>query len=279
MKTKFLIIGVLFFAILSIFLISCEKSQKETDITEFSDYELIGIEHNKGLDYVFEYVKQSISKEETQLKSATDFLLLVEKGTQEFIKTNELFQNDATREIALKESREPFLYYSSRNFSNMKSATLENLYPSDKEDLLTAKQKEILNELNTILSNSLLGIDEIITSLNNLDVKIKSECEVEEIDILLSATSIGRYSFQYWHDNYDKWISEFGPTYNLKSTQAFGWGEVGKNDVAYGIGGGLAGALVGGTATLGVLAVPGWVAGAIGGAIGGSVGNAILQLW
>ncbi len=280
MKIKiYLILGVLFFAIISVFLISCEKSKEDTDVAKFKDYELIGEEHNKGLDYVFEYVKQATSKSETQLKSTTDFLLLVEKGTQEFIKTNEFLQNEVNREIALKESKEPFLYYSSCSTSNLKSATLENLWPNEKGDLLTAKQKEILTELNTILSNPSLGIVEIITALNNLDVKINLECEIEEMDILLSATAIGRHSFQYWHDNLDKWISEFGSAYNLKSTKSFSWGDVGKNDVAYGVGGGLGGALVGGSVSMGLLAVPGWAAGAIGGAVAGSVGNAILQLW
>ena len=50
------------------------------------------------------------------------------------------------------------------------------------------------------------------------------------------------------------------------------------NDVAYGASGGLAGLVIGGSASLGVFAIPGWVAGAIGGAIAGSGGNAILQL-
>lgn len=279
MKFKFLILGVLFSAIISAFLLSCDKSQEEVDANSFSDYELIGLEHNKGLDFVFEYVKQESQKQKADLKSATDFMVLVENGTQEFIKTSQVFQNETNKEIALNESKKPFHFYSSYSSNNLKSSTLENLYPSDVEDLLSLKQKEILNELNEILSNPALSIEEIISSLNNLDEKIKSECSDEEMDILLSATSIGRHSFQYWHDNLDKWISEFGSSYNLKSTKSFSWGEVGKNDVAYGVGGGVAGAVVGGSVSLGVLTLPGWAAGAIGGAIGGSVGNAILQIW
>lgn len=186
-------------------------------------------------------------------------------------------QNKANREIAFYESKKPFLFYSSCTSSNnLKSSTLEHLYPTDVEYLLSLKQKEILNE---ILSNSSLSIENIKTVLNNLEDRIKSECKKEEIDILLSATSIGRHSFEYWEANLDKWIGTFGSSYNLNRTHAIKWGEVGKNDVAYGVGGGLGGALVGGSVSFGVLTLPGWVAGAIGGAVAGSVGNAILQAW
>lgn len=279
MKFKFLILGVLFSAIISAFLLSCDKSQEEVDANSFNDYELIGLEHNKGLDFVFQYVKQESQKQRGNLNNVTDFMLLVEKGTQEFIKTSQVFQNEANREIALNESKETFAFYSSYNSNSLKSSTLENLWPSDKEDLLSTKQKEILIELNGVLSNPSLSVEEIISTLNNLDLKIKSECSYDEMDILLSATSIGCHSFQYWNDNLDMWISEFSSTYNLKSAKSFSWKEVGKNDVAYGVGGGLAGALIGGSVSLGVLTIPGWAAGAIGGAVAGSVGNAILQIW
>jgi len=259
-------------------LTSCDKKQDVVKNNSFIDYELIGIEHNKGLDFVFEYVKQE--SQNKNVKNPLDFMLLVEKGTQEFIKTAQVFQNETNREIALNESKKPFLFYSSYTSSNnLKTSTLDKLYPTDVEHLLSLKQKEILNELNEILSNSSLSIENIITELNNLEERIKSECKNEEIDILLSATSIGRHSFEYWEANLDKWISAFGSSYNLNRTQAIKWGDVGKNDVAYGVGGGLGGALVGGAVSFGILSLPGWVAGAIGGAVAGSVGNAILQAW
>ena len=193
--------------------------------------------------------------------------------------SNNLFKNEADRTIALGESEKPFAFYNKSVKNNVKSSTLENLWPTDVDDLLTSKQKDILTEMNTILSNSSLTIQEIIEALNTLEVKINSECSIEERNVLLCATSIGRYSFQYWHDNFDKWENEFGTIYNLKNTQKFSWSDVGKNDVAYGVGGGVAGAIVGGSVSIGILTAPGWVAGAIGGAVGGSIGNAILQLW
>jgi len=274
----FLISGIFVIILLGTSLISCEKLESNTNLEEEIDYELIGAEHNKGLDYVFNYVKQKTSKENTKLKSKSDFLILVEEGTQEFLKNNDLLQNEVEKNIAINESKKPYLFYSYIIKNDLKSATLEKLWPDDVDNLLTNKQKEILNEMNEIISNS-TELDDVINAFNIIDLKINSECSDKERDVLLCATSIGRHSFQYWHDNLDLWINEFGSAYNLKSNKSFSWSEVGKNDVAYGVGGGAAGAIVGGSVSLGVLTLPGWAAGAIGGAVGGSIGNAILQIW
>ena len=68
------------YTLLSAFVItSCEDKQEVVKKNSFIDYELIGIEHNKGLDFVFKYVKQE--SQSKNLKTPLDFMLLVEKGT------------------------------------------------------------------------------------------------------------------------------------------------------------------------------------------------------
>ena len=54
-----------------------------------------------------------------------------------------VFQNITNREIALNESKKPVLFYSSYTSSNnLKSSTLEELYPTDVEHLLSLKKKK-----------------------------------------------------------------------------------------------------------------------------------------
>ena len=281
MKSKlfsfgFLLVGLSLFLLTSTFLFSCKKESVSTP--KKIDYNLIGAEHNKGLDYVFNYVKENTAKDKSKFKTKADFLSLVEKGTQEFLENSDLLVNEKNIAIAIDEAKKPFTFYSSCINSGIKSTTLEKLWPDEVDNLLTDKQKEILSEMNDILNNN-TDIQAIIEGLNKLEDKINSECSTEEKDVLLSATSIAKYSFQYWHDNFDTWMNEFGKEYNLTSGRKFSWSEVGKNDVAYGVGGGVAGAIVGGSVSLGILTLPGWAAGAIGGAVGGSIGNAILQIW
>lgn len=105
-------------------------------------------------------------------------------------------------------------------------------------------------------------------------IKKSVEISKQEKEILLTATSIARHSSEYWFNNFEQWEKEFGHSSSNFRKKKFCWCEVGKNDIAYGVGGGAAGAIVGGSVSLGVLTVPGWV----GGAIGGSVGNAVYQL-
>ena len=255
---------------------SCKKEEPASNESSFN-YEQIGIIHNSGLDYVFNYVKEKTANNKSVLKSQDDLLSLVEEGTREFLTENEIF-DEAGRKIALKESKKPFVFYSDCLKDNLKSSTLAGLCPSELEIYLTNNQKTILSEMDEIFNDNFLDVPGVISSLDNLEEKILSDCPEKEQHVLLCATSIGRYSFQYWSDNLDVWIDEFSPNNKLKKAQ-FSWATVGKNDVAYGVGGGVAGAIVGGSLTLGVLSIPGWAAGAIGGAVSGSIGNAILQLW
>ena len=259
-----------------LFIGSCTKEKTSSEVTPF-DYEQIGIIHNNGIDYVFNYVKEKTGYYEAELKTQEDLLSLVEEGTREFLRKNEIFDKQG-REIALEESKKPFVFYSDCLMDNLKSATMESFCSSEVEVFLTNNQIAILSEMDEIFNDNFLDVQGVISSLEILEEKILSDCTEDEKHVLLCACSIGRHSFKYWFDNLDYWIEEFSPDNKLKKAQ-FSWATVGKNDVAYGIGGGVAGAIAGGSVTLGVLAIPGLAAGAIGGAISGSVGNAILQVW
>jgi len=256
------------------FFTSCQKDKLVKKNNQFN-YEEVGIQHNKGLDFVYNYL--SVQKTKENLINAKNILTISEQGTYKFLQENNLLI-DKNVDIAIKEASVPFKIYKSNLQNNLKSGNLEHLWPDNVDSLLTNIQKQYLNELNDIINNYQNNLNAMLSEINKLEVNINENVSVNEQPILLSSCAIARHSFQYWHDNIDKW-NELLSNSPLKSTKSFSWGEVGKNDVAYGVGGGVAGAIVGGSVSLGVLTLPGWAAGAIGGAVGGSIGNAILQLW
>lgn len=58
MKSKIVVLVAFVFGVfVTANLISCQKEKTTTPDISF-DYEQIGIEHNKGLDYIFEYLKE-----------------------------------------------------------------------------------------------------------------------------------------------------------------------------------------------------------------------------
>lgn len=254
-------------------LISCDRKEPVIDDRSFN-YELIGAEHNAGLEYVFNYLKNS--KVQTISYSRRELLDLAEAGTRDFLEKSRML-NTFDRIIAMDESEKPFVFYAGMT-DHLKSATLDKLWPSEVDHILTKKQKMILEEIDQILNDNSSNVQTVIEKLRQLDDRIQQECSSGEKHVLLCATAIGRHSCQYWHDNLCKWEEVFEPESGLKGSKAFSWSAVGKNDVAYGVGGGIAGAITGGSVSLGILTVPGWAAGAIGGAISGSVGSAILQI-
>lgn len=273
---KFNFAQLLMVVFLFVSFIACDRDEALQEVA-FFDYEQIGVIHNRGIDYVFNYVKEKTVHCKPEMKTGEALLHLVEEGTREFLKKSDLF-DEPGMEIALEESKKPFIFYNDCLKDNLKSSTMTSVCLSEIEALLTHNQKAILIEMDEVFNGNIWDVQEVTSSLEALEKKIISECSEEEKHILLCATSIGRHSFQYWSNNFDLWFDEFGPDIKFKKAQ-FNWAEVGKNDVAYGIGGGISGAVIGGSVTLGVLAIPGWAVGAIGGAISGSAGNAILQVW
>ena len=266
------LIAISFFV--SIFITSCQKDVMLNKDNQFN-YEKVGIQHNQGLDFVYNYLSEQ--KLNGNLKNAKNILSISEQGTYKFLQENNLI-TDNNVDIAIKEASVPFAIYKSNLQNNLKSGNLEKLWPDNVDSLLTNIQKQYLNKLDNIININQGNLDAMLINIEKLEVNIKENVSTDNQPILLSSCAIARHSFQYWHDNIDKWNELLSNT-SLKSIKSFSWGEVGKNDVAYGVGGGVAGAIVGGSVSVGVLTIPGWAAGAIGGAVGGSIGNAILQLW
>jgi len=203
--------------------------------------------------------------------------MISEQATYKFIQTNKMFENENIN-IAIEKAHIPFNNYKVNLQNNMKKVMSNNLWPNSIDSLLTNNQKQYLIKLDSLINNNQGNLDVLLKKIEKLAIEMTRNTPQTEQPLLLSTTAIAQQSLQYWYNNIDKW-NELLPASSLDKTKMFSWEEVGKNDVAYGVGGGIAGALVGGSVSIGVLTLPGWAAGAIGGAIAGSVGNAILQLW
>ncbi len=257
-------------------LLSCQKdkgSDNNKKTLSVSDFEIIGIQHNQGLSYVFNDLKEVVDKNKTKLNSFyKDSLdLTINKSVREFSK--KIIEDGKLLEHYYSSSDKYtslFIHY--RNSTNKGNAFfLDSLINSFQ---ISGKQREVLNEIFYLVENS-KSKDTFNVGYNSILKKIDSDFETDnETAILYTALVISKYSFEYWYEYLDDWTVLL--TGNNKGW--FSGSEVVKWDIAGGIGGGLVGAIAGGTASLGVLTVPGWIAGAVGGAIGTSATDAAYQI-
>lgn len=70
-------------------------------------------------------------------------------------------------------------------------------------------------------------------TLHLIESDARVNCPIGELHVVLSAVSVAKHSSQYWHDNYSKWISEFGGISSQNRTNGdINWAVVGGADVA-----------------------------------------------
>lgn len=253
--------------------ISITDSNKESKLTELKNrYDPLGKAHNNGLEYVYNKVHSHLIRNNISLKQMQNLEIkdLLKTSINEFVKTK--------TDIVV---------------SDIISNTVDDfrIYYDDYDRTQTPFEHQIdLGNISAYEENILKKIDEIVTSSSSLDIKIQNiesyydlvnldnNIPAERKHLFYAAVSINSNSVKYWDVNFHKW-NDLGvaPGHASLRGGCFSGGEVVKNDVAYGVGGGAAGAIVGGSVSFGILTLPGWAAGALGGAIGGSAGNAILQ--
>jgi hypothetical protein len=145
LKFRFLMSGLTLIITLCIVLFSCQK-EEITSINEPFDYEQIGIEHNKGLDYVFEYLKKEGVGKTSNLKSATNIFDLTKEATLSYAKTSKIFNGIDYDKLPL--------IYQDFNGNKLKSAGIDELATSIGSEIeLSSSQIFFLNELDKVISN------------------------------------------------------------------------------------------------------------------------------
>lgn len=291
-KLKSIIVSIIGLAILSICSIGfwgCEKNEV-IDIPNYEIYQEIGMEHNNGLDYVFDELKKAnVSK--TTLKSANlnnDIFEIAQKATEDFVKRTFEMSNENLSNANLQISKA--FANTLKNGARLKSGKA-NLYDNEMAASLSDLQIDLLDELNKIMSDNDYNLNSLRNRIISIEKRAVSNLLEEEYAIILSAASVAKYTLEYWSENFDKWSELLGGNTvtlssiaRLKSSNVesdnggFSWKEVGKVDVATAAGA----ATTGGVTYLLGLGPVGWKAwaGIVGGAaVGGSVTDIILQIW
>ncbi len=138
---------------------------------------------------------------------------------------------------------------------------------------------QLIDVFSMCTSNTEICLLKGINEFKKIEDQITSSTiDKREKEILLSSSAVGRYSIHYWFYNATSWANSIRGRRQIQERRPFSWGEMGKVDLQSAGAAGLAGAVIGGTVSLGALTVPSWAAGAVAGGIGGSAGNAIGQL-
>lgn len=253
-RQKALLIGLLLILSTCYFVISCNEKIPITDLT-LADFEQIGTLHNEGLDFVLgqlvedEIDKQVISKD---LKKA--YALTLEASIN-FSSNSFDLSNSDNGKLTQSLGKVDF------NFeSTAKGDYITTLM--QREINLSERQTRFFYELDRVLNNTDLDLEQILDEICGIEQEIMKQCSYEELNVLLSATSVGKKSLEYWKENFETWSLELIDMSLGKSEDDREWfwetiKNMGKSDlVGAGIGAGV-GAFAGG-----VGAAPGAVAGA-----------------
>lgn len=240
-----------------VLIFSCQPSDLKIN-ADLVDYDQIGREHNQGLDAIFESLKSLKTSGRLSNARSGEFLDVIENVTIDFTLKNhsdlsgssvdELKRNVAHMKSNLNE------------YSSLAARTNDSQYIHDKmiseiEHLLTANQKSYVSKIIEAVTSIGLDINAIQAKLKNIESEVRLKCSEEELPVLLSTLSIARHSSQYWHDNYSKWVEEFGDLSGSGRVKAeINWWVVGGADVAAGVSVGVA------TSTALVVPFIGWTA-------------------
>src|SRR6218665_2248471 len=149
----------------------------------------VGIAHNKGLDYVFDYLKKAGAGRTSKMK-----------------------REDGFDEKNKKEELEGFIRDEFRKASK-RADTQDLMTENNSKELLskmTERQKEIMADVFAVTSDLSLDLKPSLERLDSVELRAKRICNREELLLILSAISVGKHSMQYWHDNYEKWMAELG---------------------------------------------------------------------
>lgn len=265
--------AVIMLIVLGSSILSCTKdeeteivSTKSTNIVKEIEKNalIVGEEHNKGLAYIYSELEKMDITKLTQPEAIQAVRDIHENYCYSLIK-------DFDKYLVFLEPVDNYVAYLEDTSLN------SELYLKNVIDELkySPSSKNILYSLNDLLSNSSNSYEYVITEIEKLIEKSKADINDEtELSVTMSALYTGKYSINYWYNNGEKWMALVGNN----SKKPFSWSSAGKSDISGAIGGGLVGAAVGGTVSLGAATVPSWAAGAITGGLGNSAINAVDQL-
>ena len=193
---------------LILILVSCDKPNKaniksdnkvlsKVEILKMAEY--VGRMHNLGLHSVY----KMLYNKGLSIESKEHAIQLSKSTIQNFIKSKNY---DEKLEKMMIENIE-------KVFNKMdKIENSKNLWPDELEDKVSAKQKKYLSRINDLFPNS-KGFKKKsgekntpkLTDIIDIEEDAIENLEGEDLLMVLSASSVYKYSNYYWHYNYQRW--------------------------------------------------------------------------
>ncbi len=260
-------------------LFACNKEKvinenlNKSDLITLQEFEDIGKEHNKALDKVLTGLKEGAV---SYKKNRDNIEKIINHELNKFYEDN---IDDEDLDCAIKQSEKEVSKFINRaNDNAFKSDDSQTPLQSVIEEYsanLSKTQCKFLIEIDNAISQSGDNAEVIISKLNSIQEKALEELSVEESQVVLAGTEVGKASIQYWSENIEEWkevLGEGGKT----NKSSFSWSELGGSDVA--------GAVGGATYAVVINLIPGAGQAAYGGTIiataaGASATDAVMQLW
>jgi hypothetical protein len=238
---------------------SCEKNGNSLppDINA-KQLEFVGIEHNKMLNEVYEFIKNGNIDKKTGKMKIENFLISIINSNTEYSTQSNNIGIDYTKDVF---SNKINLNSPLKLSSNKSSNSLADNY---------------IDRLDQILTNIDFNDNSVLTTINSIEQEIEQDENLTDENkvTLLSATQVSRYSYNYWSENWDNWLAlvDVSKTSFNKSAA----GNIVKGDVAGAIGGAAGAWAVNIIPGAGQVAYGGAI---IGAGVAGSVGVAVSELF
>ncbi|MDO4691208.1 MAG: hypothetical protein Q4A58_07945 [Fusobacterium sp.] len=258
-------------------IVSCNRKQEDLKIERAKlvtaqSLEFVGIEHNKNLEEVFQFLSNRYNQIDFFSKSDIE----KKKELENFLIKNTLLNTkypESTNNLGVENIKKVFKV-------NDKSILLENI-----EETFSVKIpnniKDYLKDLKIII-NQVSKNKDIKEDIINLEKKVEKDGKLtaEEKIIVFSATQTAKYSSIYWKENAKKWKNlrfiayannykiQLSEHSNIKETDEFD--DIIEADVAGAVGGAITTAVVNALPGAGQLAYGTAI-------IGGAAGNSAIE--
>ena len=276
----------------SLFLAGCDFGGNQSDSTLENPYSYVGDQHSAGLDYALDQLKDS--PESISRKAIRQ---LAERSSREYAERQGLnLKRFDVVEVGV-DAASSITSVSEVDLSSgpvtSSSSSETKILPDSLKSRLSDAQLHFINRIMELVEGE-PSVEDLKSDLSSLNGEVRKELREDQARVVLIASAVALDSWTYWTQNGDEWVEAIREKQNSSASAQnlgaasvnsgddgsegdFSWSDVGKADIAGGVGGAAGGAVAGAMAG-GVGAGPGAAAGGAGGAVGGSVTSATSQL-
>lgn len=251
-STNLIFISAITSLLFTITIIGCQKeiaTETPTHNTFLTkDFDNIGVMHNKDLDELYTGLKNLKANNSTILDSTrTQYIDIVKNLLTDQIKSENFSDKEKNIIFSVFSSHSKTL--STVNVSYLSSSPQSHKLYEEYANSLTTNQKQILDELQLILSKNETVL-EMTKSIEDLEKSAATRVDEKELFVIYCATSVAKSTSKYWYENLSKWQMlktkdniQVNSIKTLK-TSSYGWNDLIGDDVAGAVGGAVGAAIV-----------------------------------